>query len=144
MIDNAVLISGILSDASPSGRLLALWQGRHFDIVVSERQFQELGSALQYPRLASRIVLAGDGRFLLARAERLMADLRSLTLEAGQKFGALPKIAAVHRSAKASNDDEKVDFLIVQDGKLGKTQPPSYAANIVPVSVFLSRDWNGG
>ena len=55
VLDVNVLVSGLLSGAGSPGRLIALWLGGAFELVVSEALLAELERALSYPKLRERI-----------------------------------------------------------------------------------------
>ncbi len=55
VLDVNVLVSGLLSRAGSPGRLIALWLGGAFELVVSEALLAELDRALAYPKLRKRI-----------------------------------------------------------------------------------------
>ncbi|PZR66861.1 MAG: hypothetical protein DLM66_12340 [Candidatus Dormiibacter spiritus] len=50
-----VLVSALLSRAGSSGRLIALWSGGAFELVVSEALLAELDRTLAHPKLRQHI-----------------------------------------------------------------------------------------
>jgi len=61
VIDTNVLLSALMSAASPSAQLLALWRSRGFDLLTSAEQIDEIARVTRYPKIRARIspVLAG-------------------------------------------------------------------------------------
>lgn len=55
LLDTNVIVSGLLSAASPPGQLLAAWQDGEFVLVSSDAQLEELRRVLGYDRLRTRI-----------------------------------------------------------------------------------------
>jgi putative PIN family toxin of toxin-antitoxin system len=55
VLDVNVIVSSLLSRAGASGRLIALWLGGAFELVVSEALLAELERALAYPKLCDHI-----------------------------------------------------------------------------------------
>ena len=72
VIDTNVLLSALMSAASPSAQLLALWRSRRFDLLTSAEQIDEIARVTRYPKIRARIspVLAG----------RLVNPLRDVAL----------------------------------------------------------------
>lgn len=54
-LDTNVMISGLLSKASPPGRLMLAWPDGRFTLVTSTYQLDELRRAVGYERLRDRI-----------------------------------------------------------------------------------------
>lgn len=71
VLDINVLISGLISKASPPGQLLTMWRDRRFVLIVSHSQIERMQDVLNQPRLLQYI----DPE----EAKTLIADL----LEAG-------------------------------------------------------------
>jgi putative PIN family toxin of toxin-antitoxin system len=76
VLDVNVLVSGLLSRAGPSGRLIAMWLGGAFELVVSETLLAELGRALAYPKLIEHVAPedAADFIELLRSTASIFAD----------------------------------------------------------------------
>ncbi len=76
VLDVNVLVSGLLSRAGSPGRLIALWLGGAFELVVSETLLAELDRALAYPRLREHIGRedAAGFRELLGSTASMFAD----------------------------------------------------------------------
>jgi putative PIN family toxin of toxin-antitoxin system len=64
VIDTNVLLSALMSSASPSGQILALWRGRKFDLLTSADQIDEIARVTHYPRIRARLAPALGGRLL--------------------------------------------------------------------------------
>jgi uncharacterized protein len=80
VLDVNVLASALLSRAGAPGRLIAMWLGGAFELVVSEELLAELSRALAYPKLREHISREDAAEFItllrstasmLAGAERL-------------------------------------------------------------------------
>ncbi len=76
VLDVNVLVSALLSRAGAPGRLIALWLGGAFELVVSEALLAELERALAYPKLREHITPedAGDFIELLRSTASMFAD----------------------------------------------------------------------
>lgn len=55
VLDVNILVSGLLSRTGAPGRLLALWLGGAFELVISESLLAELASAFAYPKIREHI-----------------------------------------------------------------------------------------
>ena len=55
VLDPNILISSLLSPAGSPGQLLKAWLHGEFELIVSRVLLAELGRALAYPKLRSRI-----------------------------------------------------------------------------------------
>ena len=55
VFDPNVIISGLLSPAGKSARLLRAWEAGEFELITSAALLEELGRALAYPKLRRRI-----------------------------------------------------------------------------------------
>jgi putative PIN family toxin of toxin-antitoxin system len=69
VLDPNVLISSLLSPSGRPGEILRRWSGGEFELVVSTAVLAELGRALAYPKLRSRISV-DDARAFLQFLER--------------------------------------------------------------------------
>ena len=58
VLDPNVLTSAVLSSTGAPAQVLSHWRAGAFDLVVSDRLLDELGRALRYPKLRSRITPA--------------------------------------------------------------------------------------
>ncbi len=65
VLDPNVIISALLSPEGSSARLLRAWQQGAFECIVSHALLAELGRALAYPKLRTRIPPAEARRFLI-------------------------------------------------------------------------------
>jgi uncharacterized protein len=76
VLDVNVLVSGLLSRAGASGRLIAMRLGGAFELVVSEALLAELERALAYPKLIEYISRkeAADFIELLRSSASMLAD----------------------------------------------------------------------
>ena len=63
-LDTNVLLSALMSPASPSAQILALWRGRKFDLVTSAQQLDEIARVTRYPKIRSRLAPALVGRLV--------------------------------------------------------------------------------
>jgi len=64
VIDTNVLLSALMSAASPSAQLLALWRSRRFDLLTSAEQIEEIGRVTRYLKIRARISPALAGRMV--------------------------------------------------------------------------------
>lgn len=64
VIDTNVLLSALMSPASPSSRLLAHWRSRHFDLLTTAEQLNEIARVTRYPRIRARLAPALAGRLV--------------------------------------------------------------------------------
>jgi uncharacterized protein len=78
VLDVNVLVSALLSRAGAPGRLIALWLGGAFELVVSEALLAELERALAYPKLKEHIGRedAADFIELLRSTASMFADAK--------------------------------------------------------------------
>ena len=107
VIDTNILISALLSGASPPAQLLVLWRGGRFDLLLSGEQLDELMRVTRYPKLRERLSPALAGR--------LINELRELAVMVRD----LPEI-----EASSDPDDDyllamavagRADFLVTGD-----------------------------
>ena len=64
VIDTNVLLSVLMSSASHSAQILALWRGRKFELLTSADQIDEVARVTRYPRIRARLAPALGGRLL--------------------------------------------------------------------------------
>ena len=64
VIDTNVLLSALMSAASPSAQLFALWRGRRFDLLTSAEQIDEIARVTRYPKIRARLSPALAGRMV--------------------------------------------------------------------------------
>jgi len=84
VLDINVLVSGLISKASPPGQLLALWRDRLFVLVVSHAQIERMQDVILRPRL-QRFFDPGDPAALVAdiyEAGEIVKHDRSINLSA--------------------------------------------------------------
>jgi putative PIN family toxin of toxin-antitoxin system len=76
VLDPNVLISSLLSPSGPPGEILRRWTGGEFELVVSKAVLAELGRALAYPKLRSRVSIDDASAFiqLLERTATMVDD----------------------------------------------------------------------
>jgi len=76
VFDPNVLISALLSPSGSPASLVARWLAGEFELVVSEELVAELGRALNYPKLRSRISVEDATAFidLLRRTATTVED----------------------------------------------------------------------
>jgi uncharacterized protein len=76
VLDANVLVSAVLSRAGAPGRLIALWLGGAFELVVAEALLAELGRMFSYPKLREYITSedAADFIELLRITASMFAD----------------------------------------------------------------------
>ena len=64
VIDTNVLLSALISSASPSAQILALWRSRKFELLTSAEQIEEIARVTRYPRIRARLAPALAGRLV--------------------------------------------------------------------------------
>ncbi|HTW58857.1 MAG TPA: putative toxin-antitoxin system toxin component, PIN family [Terriglobales bacterium] len=64
VIDTNVLLSALMSPASPPAQILALWRSRHFDLVTTAEQLDEIARVTRYPKIRIRVTPALAGRLI--------------------------------------------------------------------------------
>jgi len=75
VLDTNILISGLITSASPSAHVLALWRGRKFDLLTAAQQLEEFARATRYPQVRKRLVPALPGAlFNQVRDRALVMD----------------------------------------------------------------------
>ena len=70
VLDPNILIAAILSPTGAPAQLVSRWLAGEFELVLSEQLLGELGRALAYPKLRTRIP-AADAEQLVFRLRRL-------------------------------------------------------------------------
>lgn len=56
VLDTNILISGLLSDKAPPGKLLAMWdEGEPLTLISAEEQINELLRVARYPKIRKRL-----------------------------------------------------------------------------------------
>jgi len=64
VIDTNVLLSALMSPASPSAQILTLWRVRKFDLLTCAEQLDEISHATLYPKIRRRLAPAVAGRLV--------------------------------------------------------------------------------
>lgn len=64
VIDANVLLSALMSSASPSALIFALWRGCAFDLLTAAEQIDEIGRVTRYPKIRARLAPALAGRLV--------------------------------------------------------------------------------
>jgi uncharacterized protein len=64
VIDTNVLLSAVMSPASPSAQILALWRSRKFNLLTCAEQIDEIARVTRYPKIRSRLAPALAGRLV--------------------------------------------------------------------------------
>ncbi len=82
VLDTNVLISALLLENSPPGRLITGWRRGAYTLVSSDLQFDELRRATRYPKIRQRLrpALAGSLVNELKAVAELAEDLPSIDL----------------------------------------------------------------
>ncbi|MBI4827494.1 MAG: putative toxin-antitoxin system toxin component, PIN family [Nitrospinae bacterium] len=113
VLDTNVLLSGLMLPASLPGRILAAWRKAAFDLVVSEPLIAELGRALRYPKIRTR--LHWDERRI-----RLFLDLfrfQAVVVDISTTRASVPGNPADNH-VRAALIASKADCLVTGDGAL--------------------------
>lgn len=64
VIDTNVLLSALMSPASPSAQVLTLWRSRKFDLLTCPEQIDEIARVTRYPKIRARLAPSLAGRFV--------------------------------------------------------------------------------
>jgi len=64
IIDTNVLLTALMSPASPSAQILTLWRSRKFNILTAPDQLDEISRVTRYPRIRTRLTPALAGRLV--------------------------------------------------------------------------------
>ncbi len=64
VIGTNILVSALLSSASPPAQILDLWRNREFDLVTCPEQFDEIARVTRYPKIRARLSSALAGRLI--------------------------------------------------------------------------------
>jgi len=64
VIDTNVLLSGLISTASPPAQVLALWRSRRFDLLTSAEQLDEIARVTRYPKIRAWLAPSLAGRLI--------------------------------------------------------------------------------
>ncbi|MEO7760374.1 MAG: putative toxin-antitoxin system toxin component, PIN family [Casimicrobiaceae bacterium] len=75
VIDTNVFVSGLMLPASVPGRILTAAYTGGFELVLSEQILDEIGMAVRYPKVRTRIGLTDDELDRNIRALRYVADV---------------------------------------------------------------------
>jgi len=79
VVDTNVLLSALMSAASPSARILALWRNRKFDLLTSAEQPEEIARVTRYPKIRARLPPALAGRLVNRPSRRRHHHQRAAT-----------------------------------------------------------------
>jgi putative PIN family toxin of toxin-antitoxin system len=125
VLDVNVLVSGLLSRAGAPGRLIALWLGGAFELVVSEALLTELDRALAYPKLREHIGREDAAAFidLLRSTASMFADAEHadhVSRDPGDDY--LVALATASASILVSGDND----LLVLAAELPIQPPPAF------------------
>ncbi len=64
VVDTNVLLSALMSTASPSAQVLALWRARRFDLLTTSEQLDEIARVTRYPKIRARLPSPLAGRLV--------------------------------------------------------------------------------
>ncbi len=64
VLDTNVLLSALMSPASPSAEILSLWRDRKVDVLTAVGQIDEIARVTRYPRIRARLHPALSGRLV--------------------------------------------------------------------------------
>jgi putative PIN family toxin of toxin-antitoxin system len=109
VLDVNVLVSALLSRAGAPGRLIALWLGGAFELVVSEALLAELERTLAYSKLRKHIGREDAAAFvdLLLSTASMFADAEHadpVSRDPGDDY--LVALATASASILVSGDDD--------------------------------------
>jgi uncharacterized protein len=82
VLDTNVFLSGLMSEASPSAKILTLWFSRKFELLTTGEQLDEVARVTRYPRIRDRIAPAFAGRLVnrLRKAAIVIEKLPKVTV----------------------------------------------------------------
>jgi hypothetical protein len=130
VVDTNVLVSALLSPASPPAALIEHWRRGRFTLLCARKQLEEFAQVTRYPKLRARLTPALAGR--------LVNELRELA----EDIGPLPHI---ERSADPYDDfllaiaeAGRADCLVTGDRRGLLALGHHGATRIVTVGAFLS------
>jgi putative PIN family toxin of toxin-antitoxin system len=109
VLDVNVLVAALLSRAGASGRLIAMWLGGAFELVVSEALLAELERALAYPKLNEHISREDAAEFiehLRSTASVLNDDEHPVRVSRDPGDDYLVALATASASILVSGDDD--------------------------------------
>lgn len=123
VLDANVLVSGLLSRSGAPGRLIALWLGGAFELVVSDALLAELSRALAYPKLRKHVTADEALAFiaLLRSTASLFPDAKHpehVSRDSGDDY--IVALATASASVLVSGDQ---DLLVLAPGL--PIQPPA-------------------
>jgi uncharacterized protein len=64
VLDTNVLLSALLSAASPPAQLFTLWRSRKFDLLTTAEQIHEVSRVTRSPKIQARLAPALAGRLI--------------------------------------------------------------------------------
>ncbi|MFN0168249.1 MAG: putative toxin-antitoxin system toxin component, PIN family [Bryobacteraceae bacterium] len=64
VLDTNVLLSALMSPASPSAEILTLWRDRKVAVLTAAEQIDEIVRVTRYPRIRARLLPALAGRLV--------------------------------------------------------------------------------
>jgi putative PIN family toxin of toxin-antitoxin system len=113
VLDVNVLVAALLSRAGAPGRLIAVWLGGAFELVVSEALLTELDRALAYPKLSKHVTRedAADFIDLLRSSAPMFADAQrpeQVSRDPGDDY--VVALATATASILVSADDHLLPF----------------------------------
>ncbi|MCJ7796267.1 MAG: putative toxin-antitoxin system toxin component, PIN family [Thermoleophilia bacterium] len=82
VLDTNVLVSGLITPPGVPGRIVGSWRDGGFELVLSERQLEEIEAVLRYPKIARRLSWGSEEiqRFILLL--RLKSEIVALPVAA--------------------------------------------------------------
>jgi putative PIN family toxin of toxin-antitoxin system len=90
ILDTNVLLSGLINPEGAPGRIVGRWRGGGLELVLSERQLEEIEDVLAYPKIARRLAWGVEEieRFVLLL--RLKSEIVSLPSAPDAVPGSVP------------------------------------------------------
>ena len=64
VIDTNVLLSALLSSASPPAQIVALWRSRKFELLTATEQLDKISRVTRYPMIRARLPAPLAGRLM--------------------------------------------------------------------------------
>ncbi len=94
ILDTNVLLSGLINPGGAPGRIVQRWRDGGLELVLSERQLEEIEEVLAYPKISRRLAWGAEQieRFVLLL--RLKSEIVSLPGASGSVPGSVHDVFA--------------------------------------------------
>jgi putative PIN family toxin of toxin-antitoxin system len=79
VLDTNVLVSGLITSPGVPGRIVGSWSDGGFELVLSERQLEEIEAVLRYPKITRRLSWGSEEIQRLILLLRLKSEIVPLS-----------------------------------------------------------------